>query len=402
VNRTRITIFCLAGSVLAMWLAGCDRAPKPARPEVAPVAVRLAPVRYKAVNDVVEVTGTLYGEQDVTVSAKVPGRIETILVDMGDSVEPGATLAQIERVDYELAVAEKRAAVEAALAKLGLSDLPGPGTDLSALPTVARAKAQEANAKARLDRARQLFERDPPLLSAQDFADIETQWEVASTSAQVELLNVRAGLAEARVQRAALAAAEQRLADTTVVAPSLPLTFRIAARRISVGEQLTAGQALFRLVAMDRVKFRGMVPERYANQVRQGVPAQILVDGTAEIFGASVTRVAPAVDVRARTLDVEIDAANPEGVLTPGAFARARIVIGRREGAVFVPASAVAQFAGVQRLYTVKDGKAVEHRVRVGPPEGDLVEVLDAPALGEMVIDTPGRITAGVPVTTGR
>ena len=128
-------------------------------------------------------------------------------------------LARIDPTDFRLAAEEQRASLQQSLARLGLEALPEGEIDVTTLPPVARAQAEASNAKAKFERARQLFEREPPLLSAQDFADIRTQNEVAETSVRVERLNAEAMLAEARSKASALAIAQKRLEETRIIAP---------------------------------------------------------------------------------------------------------------------------------------------------------------------------------------
>ncbi len=392
----------LTVAFLALTSAGCDRkaARQAAAPGAEPLSVRLVPIQTRSVDRVVEVSGTLFGDEEVSIAAEVPGRVVAIEADLGDTVEHAGLLARIDPTDYQLAVDEQMAALTAALAKIGLDAIPDKDIDLSLLPLVARADAQESNARARLERARNLYDRTPRMVSEQDFADIQTQSQVATTDAAVERLNARALIAEARVRATALRVAEQRLADTRVVAPrERPLVYRVAARLVSAGEVVAEGQALYRLVASERVKFRGLVPGRYASQVGAGARAELLVDGFPTPFGAVVARVAPAVDIATRSFEVEIEAENPDGALKPGSFVRARIVVGVEPGARFVPEGAVYQFAGVQRLYTVADGRVVEHQVRLGEPRDGVRELLDAPAGIEFVIDGARSLRAGAPVT---
>lgn len=390
-------------------LIGCERAPAAAASprSVDAKPITLTPiVTREAVRQVI-VTGTIFGEQDVLVSAKVPGRVREVLADLGDVTDAGATLARIDQTDYTLAVGEQRAALSASLAKVGLPELPEGTIDLAQLPEVARATAEEANARSRLDRARLLYERTPPLISEQDFADIRTQFQVAATTAAVARLNADAQIADARVRASALRTAEQRLADTTITAPrELPLRYRVAERRVSVGELVTQGQALFRLVATDRVKFRGRVPERYAGRVSPGARTSLRIDAIPEPVLASVTRVAPAVDVESRSFEVEIEADNASGALKPGSFAHASIDLGAEAGVRFVPDEAVVTFAGVSRVYSVREGKAVEHRVTLGPAVQGQREILTdgrgrtaLEGIAEVVV-SPGNLRAGQPVIT--
>lgn len=384
-------------------LAGCDRTPAPqARAEVKPIDVQMAAVSRRAIDRSVDLTGTLFGQEEATVSSKITGRIVRLDHDLGDEVLPGQPLAQIDRTDLELALSERRAAVAASLAKLGLDALPGEDLDLSVLPAIRRARAEEANAQARFDRARQLFEQTPPLLSAQDFADIRTQSEVASRNAEAEVLTARALLAEARTQTAGVRIAEQVLADAEVVAPSPPgepnLVYRIAERRVSVGEMVAPGQALFRLVASDRIKFRGSAPERFAGRLKAGQAASLRVEAFEQPFPAQVTRISPQVDPATRSFEVEIQAENPDGRLKPGAFARARVVTGSDADVAFVPVSAVVTFAGVQKVFGIKDGKAVEVRVETGVRDGDDVEIVGGLDLDQVVTGGVGGLSNSAPV----
>lgn len=385
---------------LLATIAGCRKtAPHPPQQNPPPREVSLVPVTTRPAERLLEITGTLFGDEEVTISAKVPGRVLRVDADLGDQVSPGDAIAVVDPTDYTLAVQERQAAFQADLAKLGIDELPTGDFDVSALPVVARAEAEARNAEARLDRARRLFDRTPPLLSEQDFSDIQTQSQVARTSAAVERLNAMSLVADARVSAAALQIARQRLADSTITVPTEPvLSYQVASRMVSVGELVSVNQPLFRLVAVDRVKFRGQVPERFAPLIRAGATATLIADASPEPFVASVSRIAPAVDPLTRSFAVEIVADNANRRLMPGSFVRARIVTGVDQDARFVPASAVSQFAGVTRVFSVQDGMVVEHRVTLGALADGMHEV--ASGLGDVdaVIDSPRGLGHGATV----
>src|SRR5438552_2653660 len=183
----------------AALLGGCkDRADARAERAAETVTVTLAPAHAGPVQRHVDVVGTLFGDEEATVSAKVPGRIVRIARDVGDRVAPGETLAQIDKTDYDLAVAQKKMAAAAALAKLGLVDMPPADFDLAKVPTVERARLQSANAQAKFERGKRLHDQQPPLMSDQDFADLETAYAVAKSNSDVELLTARSLLAQPR------------------------------------------------------------------------------------------------------------------------------------------------------------------------------------------------------------
>jgi len=333
----------------------------------------------------------------------VEGRVVEILADLGDQVPHGGILAKIDTTEYALAVDESKSSLLAGLARLGLEELPDGEVDLERLPVVARALAQENNAKARLERARRLFERAaplPPLISEQDYADILTQYEVAKSEVASERLNAKSLLADARVRASSLRQAEQRLRYTTVIAPAeKPLTYRVASRQVSIGEMVSARQAMFRLVASDRIKFRGQVPERFAGSVKVGAKALLTIEGFEDPFVATVKRVSPAVDIATRSFGIEVEADNSTGTLKPGSFATAKVLNKVDQEVQFVSANSVLHFAGVQRVFSVKNGVVEEHRIRLGDKLGEMVEILDLPDEVTRVIDQPARgISAGAAV----
>src|SRR3712207_6417752 len=148
-----------AAVALAATLATCDRktqAQPPSR-SATTVPVVLKPVKTLPVQRSVDVVGTLYGDEETVVSAKVPGRIIALYKDVGDTVSPGEPLVQLKQNDYQLAVTKAQLAMEEALSKLGLRELPPKDYDVTKVPTVVRARLQAENAEARYNRGKKLF-----------------------------------------------------------------------------------------------------------------------------------------------------------------------------------------------------------------------------------------------------
>jgi multidrug efflux pump subunit AcrA (membrane-fusion protein) len=222
----RTTATATLAALLSLTLTACERnaQAKPGAQARTPttVPVVLKPVKLLPVQRSVDIVGTLYGEEETVVSAKVPGRIIALFKDVGDTVAPGEPLVQLKQNDYQLAVTKAQLAMEEALAKLGLRELPPKDFDVTKVPTVVRAKLQAENAEARWNRGKKLFESQPPLMSEQDFADLETALRVAKSAYDVEMLNARALVAEAWSLKGDWDIANQRLTDATTRAPSTP------------------------------------------------------------------------------------------------------------------------------------------------------------------------------------
>ena len=212
----------IALAALALAAGGCDHDEATSSETPPEVAVSVTTAEKRELPRWIHVTGTLYGEEETTIAAKVAGRIVEVVRDLGDVASAGDPLVRVDPTDYELAKTERERAFLEALARLGLDKLPPADFDVDGLPSVERARLQAENSKARRDRAKVLADRKPPLISEQDFADIATDYEVAQSNLKVERLTAEATLAEARTLDAQVSMAQQRLNDTVHRAPATP------------------------------------------------------------------------------------------------------------------------------------------------------------------------------------
>jgi RND family efflux transporter MFP subunit len=159
---------------------------------------------------------------------------------------------------------------------------------------------------------------------------------------------------------------------------------------------------VFGLVRVHPLRLRVAVTERDASSVRVGQAVQVRLEGDPAVHAGRVARLSPSISEQNRTLVVEAEVANPNGRLRPGSFARAEIVVEADRTAVMVPTSTVVTFAGLEKVFVVKDGKALEKRIRTGRRSGDRVEILEGVAAGELVVADPGSLVGGMPVTVTR
>jgi multidrug efflux pump subunit AcrA (membrane-fusion protein) len=123
---------------------------------------------------------------------------------------------------------------------------------------------------------------------------------------------------------------------------------------------------------------------------------RISVDGSREHTG-KIARMSPTINERNRVLLVEADIAN-DGSLRAGAFARAVIETGQSALSATVPSNAIVTFAGLQKVLTIQNGKAVEKAVSTGRRTAEWTEVLSGVAVGDQVVLAPGNLQSGQPV----
>ena len=385
----RITKLSLPLSAFLLWIAlyGCDRRTSAAKPEKGqgidpPIPVTVTPVRTQKVQRTVEVVGTLYANEEVTVASQVEGRIASTSVDMGDRVREGQVLASIQDTEFRFAVGQAESSLKETLAKLGLERIPPFDFDVTRTSPVIKARAELNDAQASWKRMKTLFEEK--VISAQESDSAETRYKTALAAYKNSLEEARALVALAYSKDAQLGTARKKLRDTVIHAP---LAGSISKRFVSAGEFVKVGGVLFTVVQDHPLKLRGLVPERYAPDIQVGQFVEVKVDPFPDkLFKGRLSRVSPSAEIASRSFLVEGLVENPERHLKPGFFARASILARLDPTALTVPQKALATFAGITKVFVVDNDVArervVETGVRVG---GNEVEIVRGLKPGELV-----------------
>ena len=320
------------------------------------MTITAAPVATREVRRTVEMVGTLTGWEEVTVSNEDPGTIEKILVDLGDKVKKGQRLILFDQREAKLAIAQADANLQAAQ------------------KAVVQAQAEWRDADLHLKRMQQLHGEGIVATSQLDVAKARFD----STEAQV-----RAREADIERFRALVDLARKRLSDTEIIAP---ITGEVRQRLVSIGEVVKDKTPLLQLVITDPLKFQGMVPERFAPEIKIEQPVDVQVEAFADrTFPGTVMRVSPAVDIQTRSLALETRVPNAGGQLKPGFFAKGQIVTGVNPQAVFVPEEAVYTYVGINKAFVVQDGTVQERQVKLGVRQNGQLEITDGLRLGETV-----------------
>jgi RND family efflux transporter MFP subunit len=352
----------------------------------------------KGIDQLVVVTGTLAADQEVALGFKVNGRMADIHVDLGSSLERGQPIARLDATDFELRVRQADAALQQARVRLGLSaEESDQSVDIESTAIAKEARAEMDAARSRLERAKQLF--DKGLLPKADFDTTNSGYKVAEAKYEDSLEEVRNRQALLAQRRSELEIARQQLADAVLYAP---ISGMIRQRNASIGQYVAAGTPIVSLVQMHPLRLRTAVPEREARTVRVGQPVRLTVEGSPGTHDGRVARISPSFDEANRTLLVETEVPNSSGILRPGAFARAEIVVAAGYRALIVPAASVVTFAGIDRVFAVEDSKASEKRIKVGRRTEQGVEVLEGVRPGDQIILNPGNMTDGEKVALKR
>jgi RND family efflux transporter MFP subunit len=339
--------------------------------------------------------GSLVAFDQATISVKVPGRLRSITVDLGSLVQRGQLIAQIEPQDYQLRVQQAEAAVAQARVRLGL---PATGTndniDQEQTSLVRQASVLAEEARANRDRLAALLEQGITPRAQVDTA--EASYKVALSrleDAREEIHNRRAVLVQ---RRSELEIARQQLSDVSVHAP---FDGAIQEKRASVGEYLAAGAPVATIVRMDPLRLRAEVPEREVPNIRVGQTVRVTTEGDPNVYTGRIARLSPSITPQSRMLMIEAEVKNTTGALRPGSFARAEIVTDDRGMSLTVPTRSIINFAGIEKIIVVKDGKAVEKSITTRRRTTEWTEVVSGVTVGEAVVLEPGNLQSGQAVT---
>lgn len=352
--------------------------------------VKTAVATEQIMERTVAVIGSLAAHDEATLSVKVSGRLQSIAVDLGSTVKKGQLIAQVEPQDYELQLRQAEAMLAQARARLGL---PLEGSDdkidLDQTSTVKEARARLEEARKNRERIESLTQQR--ILSESERETANAAYEVATNrygDALEEANNRRAQLAQRRVE---FEIARKQLQDSAMYAP---FDGAIQERRASPGEYLAAGTPVVTIVRTDPLRLRVEAPERESGNIRAGQKVRVWIESDTAAHLGVISRVSPAINPQNRMLAVEADIKN-DGLLRPGSFVRAEIITQDDHKSLSVPTSALVTFAGIEKVFTVVNGKAVEKPVNTGRRGTNWVEVIGGLKAGDTVVLTPGNLQTG-------
>lgn len=279
--------------------------------------------------------GSIYPWQEALVSSEISGlRIQQILADVGTQVSKGQLLVMLadETVKADL---------------------------LKQLATVDRDKAALAEAKSNADRAREI--KDSGALSAQKI----NEYLIAEQTARANL-----ALSEAELENQKI-----RLRQTKVVAPDDGV---ISSRGANLGNVVSSGAELFRLVRQGRIEWRGEVNADQQTALRAGQSVRLTLAGGHTVTG-KVRLISPTVDNNTRNALVYVDI--PKDSAKPGMYVQGQVDIGQQQG-IAVPLSAVTYRDGFAYVFELAAAdaqglrKVIQRKVQTGRTRGEQIELL--------------------------
>jgi RND family efflux transporter MFP subunit len=386
IRKNHIARAVIVAQILMLLLAsGCSRqnpTVTTADPDM-PVAIQAVQVQPEQVQRTVELVGTLDGEREVTVSSEVAGRVLAVRADLGDRVQQGQVLVEIDAREFALAVDRQQAALQQTLASLGLSKETDPMPDPTQTSVVRRAAADLTDAKVNFERAQSLLAKN--VVARQVYDSAEARYKGAEANYTSALEGVRNLIAQVENLRAQLTLARKKVADTVVRAP---FGGTVRARMVEMGQYVKEQGAIMSITDTNPLKLRASIPEQWFPYVAIGAKIELTVEAYADKFLGRVARVSRTVDPQSRTLSLEAEVDNSAERLRPGLFARAVLFTSKTDSILRVPADAVISYYGVQKVYSIQNAQILEKVVQLGDRFGDVIEITEGLAPGTWIATT--------------
>jgi RND family efflux transporter MFP subunit len=366
VHRHWRLVQAIALAMLSCGAIACGRGPAAQPEKPAPAGAPTIDV-VRVVEQPVNVTLSMPGELDpyemVAVYPKVTGFVKSIRVDRGSRVRAGDPIAQLEAPELAAQRSEAQSKVQAAEALL-------------------------ASARSKADADESTYDK---LKAASATPGVVAGNDVVLAQKAVESSKSQIIAAQQYVEgsRQALRSVTDMEAYLKVTAPfDGVVTERNVHTGALVGPNSGPGASIpmVRIVQNSRLRLVVPVPQAYLSGVTIGTTVPFTVSGyPGETFSGTVARVAQSVDVKTRTMAVELEVSNKDGRLANGTFCQVQWPVRRPGPSLFVPSGSVASTTDRTFVIRVRDGRTEWVNVSTGLSSGPLVEVFGDLRAGDVI-----------------
>jgi membrane fusion protein (multidrug efflux system) len=280
------------------------------------------------VSDPINSTGTLKPDEEVDLSFETSGKIVGINFTEGTRVKKGDLLAKIN--DKPL---------QAQLEKL---------------------EAQQKMAEAKEFRQRSLLGKDA--ISQESYDQVQT--DLQTIQADINLIKARISETELRA----------------------PFDGIIGLRSLSEGSYATSSTRIAKLIKISPLKIEFSISEKYASEIKIGFPITFTIDGTPQVFKASVYAVDPKINIETRTITVRALYPNRNEEIKSGRYAGVSLQMSEVDNAIVIPSEALIPEMEGEKVFVYKGGKAQSLRVTTGLRTASQIQIIEGLQYGDTLI----------------
>ncbi len=341
--------------------------------------VEVIQIGRSSANSELVLPGNIQAVTEAPILARADGYIKRRLVDIGDRVRAGQTLAEIEAPELDQQVRQAQANVQQTQSAL------------------TQALANRVQGKANTDLARVTAQRWSSLaskgaVSRQENDQYQAQYQ--ALAANLDALDKAVGVARSNV-----AAAQANLSRLTEIQSyrlvKAPFDGVVTLRNVDVGALVNSGNTmLYRIAQTGMLRTYVNVPQTNADSVRVGQAAQLTVSNRpGRKFTGTVARMADSLDPNSRTMLVEVQVPNSDGALLPGMYAQVDLTSSRANPPLLLPSDALVIRAEGPEVALVRADHVIHfQKIQIGRDYGDRLEVVDGLQQGDLVVANPNDV----------
>jgi RND family efflux transporter MFP subunit len=296
----------------------------------------------------VPLTGTVTSARVAQLSTEVSGLVKKVNVEVGDRVETGAPLLELDREIEQLTLAALQASTR-------------------------QARAELADAKRRYEDARRL--REQKSISENELRLLEAEVEVDSSMLKKQQVEERRQ--QARVERHTLRA---------------PFSGVISERLTETGEWIEPGNPVLTLVAVDDLRIEFRVPQEFFTRINQQSMLSVTLDALPErVFNAGIEAVVPVSDPSSRTFLIHAKVNVSDAKITPGMSVHGKLGLTTGREGVVVPRDAILRYPdGRVTVWVIAPDSepptVTEKRVTTGYSFDGLITIREGIREGDVIV----------------
>lgn len=319
------------------------------------IPVEVLPATVQTLVETTNFNGKINSDQALNLVPKMPGKVTSVNVHVGDKVNSGTVLFTLDSADLQKAVDQ---------ASIG----------------VLSAEARYQQTKEQIDLAKTNLERQKQLYAAGAISKVQLE-QAESQASETPLQLAQIGWDQAKL---GLQQAQEALSNAVVTAP---VEGTVTAVNVKAGEMASSAQPAVSMTQLSSLYVDISVPENIVNALKLGQEAKVTVTSAeAQDLTGKISSLAPASDARTMLYALKVVIDNPDGKIKPGMFAKVEMITESRSDVLAVNSEAIVTKNGKLFVYVVENEAAVEKEVTTGLDSGAMVEVTNGLNPDEQVI----------------
>lgn len=391
-RKTAYLLFCII--FLMSFISGCGhKAHEQVEDKI--VSVEAKKVERGNIENYYSTSGEIIPNEEVKLMPSIQKKAKFVNVDIGDYVNPGDKLLEMDNEELIALVGKARASLANAEANLNKAVRGARSQE------VEQAKAKLIQAEAAYNTAKQDYKRMQNLYNAEaiakqqldlvklEYVKAESQFKTAQEQLSLvkegtDTETIKALKAQVEMAKANLKQTQAQLNNSYLISP---ISGVVAFRNIEPGEMPVMGTPVFTIADMSQVKVKFDISEEIIKHLNLGDEVKLKVEsiGIDKITG-TITQLSPMSDYRSKAFPIEVTIKNPPEKLKPGMFAQINIPIERKENVLVIPKEALLEEKEGKYVYLAKNKVARKTKIRTGIEDENDIEVLEGIKEGDLVI----------------